>query len=272
VELLVVVAIIAILIALLLPSLASAQAQAKAVKCGANMKLIGSLFSTYAADRDDRLPNGGQYTHRKGVTVPASGISWDWILSCELLRAQTPWPSGTDHFAHIWTSRRPAPPDMRARTLAITCPTYESTAVDECYRYNRDAAGGQSASGDLTGPYGTQADAGIFSTVYSLHYDIAEKIQLDAYQLGAKLSKFNGAQQIILFEVQAANGVQRWSVSDSNGATWIKDANNFTWRGGSFAFRHPFGKGGNFLFFDGHVERLPPVWQQLCTKERINLY
>lgn len=56
IELLVVVAIIVILIAILLPSLGAARKQAKAVKCGANLREWGIVMSMYRQEYDDLLP------------------------------------------------------------------------------------------------------------------------------------------------------------------------------------------------------------------------
>ena len=56
VELLVVVAIIAILAALLLPSLSSAHRKAQAVQCLNNLRQIGQTTYMYASDNDDYLP------------------------------------------------------------------------------------------------------------------------------------------------------------------------------------------------------------------------
>lgn len=56
IELLVVVAIIALLISILLPSLACAREQAKAAKCGVQMRGFGLGLNTYANDNRDWLP------------------------------------------------------------------------------------------------------------------------------------------------------------------------------------------------------------------------
>jgi prepilin-type N-terminal cleavage/methylation domain-containing protein len=56
IEVLVVVAIIALLVAILLPSLQRARNQAKAVLCLSNMKQIGSAIYLYAQDTKDYLP------------------------------------------------------------------------------------------------------------------------------------------------------------------------------------------------------------------------
>lgn len=55
VELLVVVAIIALLVAILLPSLAGARAAAKTGVCQANYQQIGVAYNTYASDFQDRI-------------------------------------------------------------------------------------------------------------------------------------------------------------------------------------------------------------------------
>jgi len=56
VELLIVIAIIAILAALLLPALASAHRKAQTVQCLNNLRQIGQTTYMYASDNDDHLP------------------------------------------------------------------------------------------------------------------------------------------------------------------------------------------------------------------------
>ncbi len=58
IELLVVVAIVALLLAILLPSLAKAREQARLVTCQSNLHQIGTAVVTYAAESRGRIPFG----------------------------------------------------------------------------------------------------------------------------------------------------------------------------------------------------------------------
>ena len=60
VELLVVVAILAVLAALLLPALGIGKNKARSVQCGSNLRQWGLAFRMYASDNEDHLPRRGQ--------------------------------------------------------------------------------------------------------------------------------------------------------------------------------------------------------------------
>jgi len=85
IELLVVVAIIAVLVAILLPALASAREQAMITICQANLKQIGHAFVYYQQDYNDWLPhymNAPLFTHDvSSVTARWGSSGWELYLT-----------------------------------------------------------------------------------------------------------------------------------------------------------------------------------------------
>src|SRR6185503_18347618 len=87
VELLVVIGIIALLVGILLPSLASARRAANSVKCAANLRAIGQLVADYIAREKGTYPAAFLYSGHKiqnGVQTPdvqtGGTISWSYVL------------------------------------------------------------------------------------------------------------------------------------------------------------------------------------------------
>ncbi len=70
IELLVVVAIIGLLAALLLPTLARAKAAGKRIQCTNNEKQLATVWIMYAADNSDRLVSNGQSTTGGSTSAP----------------------------------------------------------------------------------------------------------------------------------------------------------------------------------------------------------
>src|SRR5437762_261691 len=85
VELLVVIRIIALLVGILLPTLAGARRAANAVKCASNLRAIGQLVNDYVARSNGVYPAAFIYSGHKiqnGVQTPevqtGGTISWSY--------------------------------------------------------------------------------------------------------------------------------------------------------------------------------------------------
>src|SRR5262245_26941089 len=80
IELLVVIGIIALLIAILLPTLNGARDQGNSIKCQANLRTIGQAITLYTNSHKGSLPYG--FVTRNdvlpGTIVPYDGETSDW--------------------------------------------------------------------------------------------------------------------------------------------------------------------------------------------------
>ncbi len=115
VELLVVVSIIALLIAILLPSLRNAREQAKGVACASNLRSLALAVHAYANANQDRLVSAG-LAHGGSVDEHAA---WIYTLSAEYGNKQVArCPS--DQSAY-WKTPLPdtEPPQLRRGSYAL---------------------------------------------------------------------------------------------------------------------------------------------------------
>lgn len=91
VELLIVMAIIALLVSILLPSFGRAKELAREVKCSVHMKYVGVGFLSYAGEYDDYFPvvHGDDYNNPE----PPSQEWWEYLLPCGFSRENMVCPS-----------------------------------------------------------------------------------------------------------------------------------------------------------------------------------
>ena len=107
IELLVVVSIIALLVAILLPSLQSARAQAKAVQCAANTRHVGQSISIYLVD------SGGYYSPSYVYPTNDRGA---WSLT----EQDTGHSYGYLHWSHFLYS------NGKVSAKAFQCPNFKN--------------------------------------------------------------------------------------------------------------------------------------------------
>jgi len=126
VELLVVIGIIALLISILLPTLASARRSANSVKCLASLKEIGNAFSMYA------MENKGYY--------PAARDNQNQYLANKTTKAERRW---TDLLAKYFNKKgenfqtNAELTNIRMNSVLWGCPEWTRT-----FEYNPNAPGG----------------------------------------------------------------------------------------------------------------------------------
>jgi prepilin-type N-terminal cleavage/methylation domain-containing protein/prepilin-type processing-associated H-X9-DG protein len=251
IELLVVVAIIVLLIAILLPSLGRAREQARTILCANNLRQMGQLVNIYAEQHDGRGPGGA------GDQVDSGGVSHDELGWMDILNREV--LERTDRYAiKAQGNDVPSP-----RTLS--CPNFVIKPATRPFAYNLDAGGGPGAGltlGTLPwyGVYGMPADERtVLPTYVYVHYFY-----------GAKLSRFT-PNKFLLMEHEYNDSVSAWADSgygnpnSGSGKVILGGTVAYANLAGPsdqpaahVAFRHPYFKRGNFLFFDAHVETLTP--------------
>jgi type II secretory pathway pseudopilin PulG len=127
IELLVVIGIIALLIAILLPTLSSARKSARQVNCLSNLRQLHATYLLYANDFEGQVPLGYTYGWKqynyllRQNTVP----SYRWMgLLYEHGAFESPeafyCPSEVDDLLKFNTDRNPWPPDDTAPTGTST--------------------------------------------------------------------------------------------------------------------------------------------------------
>ncbi len=89
IEILVVIAVIAILVAMLLPALKNARATAKQIQCVSNLKNQGTAFLMYADDYNSQMPYRPGW--RGAVMSGREHSTWEWLMAPYLGSKEPAW-------------------------------------------------------------------------------------------------------------------------------------------------------------------------------------
>lgn len=136
VELLVVIGIIAVLIAILLPSLAAARRQAALVKCLSNLRSIGQAGLLFANDHENHLQISGKVWNATGTTTPESlndsgRVNYAYFVDADGAFRPLPLPGALSPYMNqkvLDTSRINVEADLLADGPArqtFTCPSVD---------------------------------------------------------------------------------------------------------------------------------------------------
>ena len=232
VELLIVVAIIAVLVAILLPALSRARDAAQTLQCSANLRSIGLAFRGFTLDHKDRLPGPASITNNPTIT-------WANHLNRE-------------YFKNTTNGMTPNAPIQIKTPVAgtLSCPTYQPSKNSTiAYSYNKEANGGGNNTNDAQ-PWGVEI-------IPASRVDPA----FLRYFLGAKVSRFkNPSRKLLVMEGESTaechgvKGASPINLAEGPASGYPAWSNS----NGNMAFRHLRFQKGNFLFIDGHVETLAP--------------
>ena len=147
-ELLVVIAVIAIMAALLLPALSRTQEQARGTACRSNMKQLALAFLMYSEDNDDTFPWPG--ASGRAVNSPASYAA-DWCVTPSFsgipMASSSANVPGFGHnaesgsiFPYVTSQpRREYDPNFKEATPVYRCPS--AGHLGEALRVNYSANG-----------------------------------------------------------------------------------------------------------------------------------
>ncbi|MBI3991217.1 MAG: DUF1559 domain-containing protein [Candidatus Omnitrophica bacterium] len=237
VELLVVVAIIAILAAMLLPALKEAREKAKTAVCQNNLRQIGIAFAQYLSDYNDIFP----MAHNSDV----SPYLPEWY---ELLLPYV---------------------NAKGFTSALVAPISQTAQVFVC-----PAAGGPPLKVPHSGGYGLNYMGTYFGATTGNGFgDVPDGAAPTPTGKNVRFSEVTSPVSTILLADPASNGYSSsglFSVGTNlNYLPVLHGGQKGPYYGGIVTIDTSKG-GGNYLFVDGHVEFLRPQRAYLSAKWNVN--
>lgn len=283
VELLVVIGVIALLIAILLPSLNRAREASRRIKCGANLRSIGQAFMIYAAE------NRGNFPRTYWLDEKVAPWRWYWSSPDTFAgyRGFTN-PTALDPFTNrndpLWdqvsppwnTTKRPGDNDMTA-TLFLLLRTYNlPSATFVCpsrQEFFPDRFDSTFAAGTIPNATRDPKKRSNFSSPFNLSYSVTNMFPpLKAVKMGWKWRSDANAGFAIMADLNPGErypGSCVVTVSGLWGGTGPQtpsDGEYFQRRANS---RNHQRQGQNVLYADGHV-----TWNStaFCGFNQDNIY
>ncbi len=224
IELLVVIGIIAVLIAILLPTVQRAMEQARSLRCASNMRQIGLMITMYSTQNNGILPLG-RYA---GVGNGGFGSWKAFLAQGGFVKSQYEISLSSEGFSRIAATNSTA---TRGLSPRLYCSSFlTGKGQFETYMY-------PSAADEINGgPSWLPVGGGTKATSAPWQYR------------WAKISTFrNSSNKLMLLENGATNNYDVWSWYRAEaGPTGSRTVNWLAHR-----------TGANYLFVDGHVEFQP---------------
>jgi prepilin-type N-terminal cleavage/methylation domain-containing protein len=250
VELLAVVAILALLLSLLVPVFQKARELARRSVCHNNFRVLGEAVLGFAANHDGRGPGCAGKWYSWGY----SGPSWAEILN-------------TEHFRETRVTTFYIFDDPSNNRGLLTCPSMVRWYAGETWTYwsvyNYDAHGGEHGR-----PIPSDVDTAFYGKITPVPPEYASYGPTLDYHLGTRLHQFQRPSWQMMF----TEGECGWDVVRPSHAVEVfpvgQDPTHAPYcsaGGGHHAFRHMGTSTKNYTdgtstmtFIDGHVEALAP--------------
>jgi len=256
VELLIVIAIIAVLISILLPAINKARAQALAVQCASNLRQIGMGITAFSQLNGGRAPGQAE----RG-TPSGSSIAWEDILSAEAFQGSASIPQDGDNWSPNASTQLFCPSayvQMQAYAGGSNTPQYSW----RIYMMNAYLTGQDVTTSGVTTPGPTQLAVSIPQTKDSQYYfTTGQSFAGGYYFYGTKLSSFqNASTKYAVWDTDHA-GDSYAGQAQGYAAPVIGDGVSsgyppYDAGGGDWSFRHSNNSRLNMLYIDGHVDSI----------------